>query len=279
MERYRILIIASLLVLLTGCAARQIPANLAEGVLSSDDLETVGEGLPAYLLTLDGLVLTYPNRSNILAAAAELNSAYAGVFVTDEARVRRLTSKALNLAERSACNDVKALCDLRQMRLMAAEEQIASVTRKRHAPALHLLGTTWATYIQSHSDDWNAVADLGKVQTLLEQQVALHPGYNDGMGELYLGVLASLLPPALGGQPEVARAYFEQALAQSEGRNLMVKVFYAQQYARMMFDQELHDQLLNEVLAANPQAGSLTLQNTYAQRLAEELLASGERYF
>ncbi|MEX0584389.1 MAG: TRAP transporter TatT component family protein [Natronospirillum sp.] len=274
----RYLVIA-LLVLSTGCAVRHIPDNLAEGILSNDDLDMVGDGLPTYLLTLDGLVLTYPNSTALLGTAAELNSAYAGVFVTDDSRVRKLTSKALNLADRAACSEVKALCGLRNVRATEAETSIETVTRKRHAPALYLLGSTWAGYIQAHSDDWNAVADLAKVQRLLEQQTRVAPGHNHGMGELYLAVLSSLLPPALGGQPEVAQRYFEQALHYSDNQNLIAKVYYAQNYARMVFDQELHDRLLNEVLSADPVADTLTLQNTYAQRLARELLRSGEHYF
>lgn len=277
--RNRLLLTAMVALFLSGCATTRIPGNLSEGILSQNDLQLVADGLPAYLLTMDGLVLTYPNSARVLGASAELHSAYAGVFVTDEVREKRLTQKALDLAARAACEDVRALCDLRELRAAEAEERINSVSRARHAPTLYLFGSVWASYIQAHSDDWNAVAQLATAQKLLERQVELSPGYNHGMGELYLAVMASLLPPALGGQPEVARQYFEQALEHSEGRNLIVKVYYAQDYARMTFDQELHDSLLQQVLDADPSAGTLTLQNTYAQQLARELLESSDRYF
>ncbi|MFY0664402.1 MAG: hypothetical protein JXQ97_07250 [Natronospirillum sp.] len=265
--------------ILTGCATTRLPGNVADGILSNTDLEVVGDGLPTYLITLDGLVNTYPRRVGILATAAELNSAYAGVFVESPERQRHFTAKALDLSMRAACRDIRSLCEPRQQTVIELEENLANISRARHADSLYLLGSTWASYIQSHSDDWNAVAELAKVQRILERQVELDPSYSNGMGQLYLGVLASLLPPALGGQPEVARAYFEAAIEQSEGRNLIVKVYYAQQYARLLFDQELHDRLLNEVLAADPRAGTLTLQNTYAQQLAAELLESGQYYF
>ena len=59
-------------------------------------------------------------------------------------------------------------------------------------------------------------------------------------------------PASLGGKPEEGKANFEKALALSQGRNQMVRVLYAQFYARLVFDQQLHDKLLNEVLAADP---------------------------
>ena len=53
----------------------------------------------------------------------------------------------------------------------------------------------------------------------------------------------------------------------------------AERYARMKFDRPLHDRLLNEVLAADPQAKDYTLSNTLAQRQAHKLLNSADEYF
>jgi hypothetical protein len=46
-----------------------------------------------------------------------------------------------------------------------------------------------------------------------------------------------------------------------------------------MFDQELHDRLLNEVLAADPVVEGMTLTNRIAQERAKDLLASSKDYF
>jgi hypothetical protein len=59
----------------------------------------------------------------------------------------------------------------------------------------------------------------------------------------------------------------------------MAKVLYARQYARLVFDRPLHDRLLNEVVAADPEAPGLTLGNTLAQEQALLLLASADEYF
>ena len=49
----------------------------------------------------------------------------------------------------------------------------------------------------------------------------------------------------------------------------MVKVYYAKYYARNTFNRELHDALLQEVVTANPQTGTLTLSNLLAQQQAK----------
>ena len=56
-------------------------------------------------------------------------------------------------------------------------------------------------------------------------------------------------------------------------------MLYAQFYARLVFDQALHDRLLNEVLAADQVAPRLTLINLLAQSKTKVLLASGKDYF
>ncbi|HCR80586.1 MAG TPA: hypothetical protein DIW42_13680, partial [Alcanivorax sp.] len=79
------------------------------------------------------------------------------------------------------------------------------------------LGGAWAGYIQTHTEDWNAVAELSRVRLLMERVVALDEDYRYGQAHMYLGVLNSILPASLGGRPEQARYHFERAVALSEG--------------------------------------------------------------
>jgi hypothetical protein len=46
-----------------------------------------------------------------------------------------------------------------------------------------------------------------------------------------------------------------------------------------VFDKELHDRLLTEVLEAEPRARGFTLTNTLAQEQAIDLLAESDEYF
>jgi hypothetical protein len=47
----------------------------------------------------------------------------------------------------------------------------------------------------------------------------------------------------------------------------------------LLYDRELHDQLLNEVLAADVKQPDLTLFNILAQEQAAALLAGADDYF
>lgn len=113
----------------------------------------------------------------------------------------------------------------------------------------------------------------------MERVLALDESYESGAVHTWLGILKSLRPPALGGEPEVAKAHFERALELSGGRDLSVKLEYARRYARLMYEQELHDRLLREVLAAPADIDGYTLFNVLAKQDAEALLSTSSEYF
>ncbi len=271
--------------LLAGCAslmngATQNLANqLDSAVTNSDDPATVRDGLPAYLLLLDGLVSGSPDNVGTLLAAAELNSAYAGNFVGDDApRGQRLASKAFDYAKRAACIDAPALCKAITADPESFAATLSTLTAKQ-LPSAYGLAATWAGYVQLHRDDYSAIADLPKVEALLNRIVALDATHRAGLPYVYLGVLNSLRPAVVGGDPEQGRAYFEKADELSGGKNLYAKTLQAEFYARLVFDQTLHDKLLNEVISADAKAEGFTLINTLAQQQARQLLESGKDYF
>ena len=269
--------------LLGGCAslmdraASSLGQQLSSGIMDHDDPATVEAGLPAYLLLLDGLNHDGEPNPGRLCLAADLYGAYAGSFVADAERAKRLSRRALGYAERAACATNAQWCQLDQRTFEEVEAAVADAPMNR-ADALFCLGGAWAGYIQAHADDWNAIADIPKARRVIERAVELQPDYRAGQGQLYLGVMNSLLPPAYGGKPELAQQYFEEALKRSGGRNQMVRVLYARHYARLVFDQELHDRLLAEALSADPEVPGLTLINTLAQRQALALQASSKDY-
>jgi len=252
--------------------------NLAQAILNNNDLATVEAGGPAYLLMVDSLLQDDPNNESLLRAAAAIYTVYTDVFVTDSARAKKLTEKALGYALRAVCVSRSEACDLRQKSFQQFES-VLTAFKARDVPALFTLGSAWAAWIQTNRQNWNAVAEISRVDAVMQRVVDLDEFYQDGTAHLYLGVLSAFIPPALGGKPEVGRRHFERALEISKGKNLMVKVMYARHYARLVFDRKLHDRLLNEVLAADPDVPGYALPNTLAQKQARELLKSADDYF
>jgi TRAP transporter TatT component family protein len=270
--------------LLSGCsffkssATVDMTENLFQAILNNNDLATVEAGGPAYLLMVDSLLYRDPDNESLLRGASNIYTSYTTVFVKDKARAKKLTEKALSYALRAICVRRSKTCRFREVNFQEFESTLLSLEIK-DVPDLFTLGSAWSAWIQMHREDWNAVAEISRVEAIMKQVIELDEFYQDGGAHLYLGVLATFLPPALGGKPDVGRRHFERALEISKDKNLMVKVLYAQHYARLMFDRELHDRLLNEVIKAQPDVPGYTLSNTLAQQRARELLKSGEDYF
>lgn len=277
-------VFAAFVLFLGGCttivnrASQQLADNLTIGILDQDDLATARDGIPSWLLLVDGLIRSSPEDAGMLTAGARLYGAYSGGFIDDPVRAQRLSAHAFDYARRAICIDLPALCQQIDAPFEPFQAEVAKVGRK-DVPVLYGLATAWAGRIQNNTSDWNAIADIPKVQALLERVVALEPDHAQGEPFMYLGVLATLRPASLGGKPEEGKADFEKALALSQGKNQMVRVLYAQHYARLVFDQPLHDKLLNEAIAADPHAPGLTLINVLAQQRARALLQSGKDYF
>ncbi|MDH4134029.1 MAG: TRAP transporter TatT component family protein [Gammaproteobacteria bacterium] len=279
MKRPVLLLLSLIAIALAACSGvSTIAERLSSALLEQNDPETVEAGAPAYLILIDGLIADDPKNEDLLLSGAKLYSAYAGVFVKDPERAKRLTAHARNYAERALCRHRRNLCGLAGQPFDTYRATIAGL-QKNDVPALYTYAAAWAGWIQARGGDWSAVADLAKVQLAMERVVALDENHDHGNAHLYLGVMGSLLPPTLGGKPAEGRAHFERALELSRGQDLMVKVEYARRYARLVFDRKLHDRLLNEVLAASAAAPGLTLSNTLAQREARELLKSADKYF
>ena len=133
--------------------------------------------------------------------------------------------------------------------------------------------------MQLNANDWGALADLPKLTALFERSVELDEEYDHGGAHLYLAVLATQLPPGLGGKPEKGLHHFERARELSSGQNLMVDVLMAQYYARTIFDKALHDQLLLSVQSEPADHPGFTLINTVAKEQAAKLLAESDEFF
>lgn len=257
----------------------QLPQNLSRSMLNQQDPDIVEAGAPAYLLLLDALVLTYPENKGFLMSAAQLYGAYAGVFADNDAQAKIMADKAMSYSKRALCGHDKSACNLDNLSTDKLIYKLSNDYDQADLAVLYSFASAWAGWIQANSDNWLAIAQLSKVKALLSWVNQYDSGYDNGTLQVYLGVLETQLPPSLGGRPDLGQQYFKKALELTEGQHLMAKVLYAKQYARLMFEQELHDRLLSEVIAADPNYEGLTLINRLAQRQASELLATSSDYF
>jgi hypothetical protein len=278
------LLIVAALLQLSACASMVASAgsglagNLNAAITNQDDPQLVRDGAPAYLLMLDSLVEGAPENEAVLSAAAQLYSAYGVVFVDDPLRARKLTTRGRDYGQRALCAADAQLCGIWSL---PYDEFAPALQRAktRQVAALYTFGLSWLAWIQAHSGDYAALAKLPQVQAVLQRVQALDQRYEEARIEHYLAVLNTIRPPALGGDFAAGQAHYERALKVSRELDLTIKVDYARYYARTLYDRELHDRLLRQVLEADPEQPGLTLFNTLAQQEARELLASADDYF
>ena len=269
---------------LSGCtmvvssAASGLSDSVSDSVLNQDDPETAKAALPTFMVLLDGMVRDNPTDPDILSSTATLYASYGAIFADDPVRESRLTTRARRYAHTAVCEVYVPSCDWGDL---TYDEFVASLDglRPKHAEYVYTYGFASLAYLRAHSDDWNSLAELPHMEALFNHYMNINGDEVNGAVYTYMGILLTLRPPALGGEPERAREYFEKAIELTHGRDLGAKVEFARGYAKLLYERELHDQLLNEVLAADPYYDGFTLSNVLAQEQAKALLAEADDYF
>ena len=253
--------------------------NLSDAVLNQEDPKIVRDGAPAYLLLLDSLVAGNPENPVILSSASDLYTSYSAIFVNDANRSKILSKRALKYSKKALCISYEDSCNWDDYSFDDFNLSLDDLDMK-YSDLLLTYSTSYLVYIRSHSNDWNAIARLPYIESALEYYVEKNPETeNIDSVYTYLGILSTLLPPALGGDYEKGKRYFENAIEFSGDQNLSAKVEYALSYARPLYDRELHDKLLLEVISSNPVKKNYTLLNVLAKEQASSMLEDADEYF
>ena len=253
--------------------------NLSDAVLNQEDPKIVRDGAPAYLLLLDSLVAGNPENPVILSSASDLYASYSAIFVNDANRSKILSERALKYSKKALCISYEDSCNWDDYSFDDFNLSLDDFDMK-YSDLLLTYSTSYLVYIRSHSNDWNAIARLPYIESALEYYVEKNPETeNIDSVYTYLGILSTLLPPALGGDYEKGKKYFENAIEFSGDQNLSAKVEYALSYARPLYDRELHDKLLQEVISSNPVKKNYTLLNVIAKEQASAMLEDADEYF
>ena len=253
--------------------------NLSDAVLNQEDPKIVRDGAPAYLLLLDSLVAGNPENPVILSSASDLYTSYSAIFVNDANRSKILSERALKYSKKALCISYEDSCNWDDYSFDDFNLSLDDFDVK-YSDLLLTYSTSYLVYIRSHSNDWNAIARLPYIESALEYYVEKNPETeNIDSVYTYLGILSTLLPPALGGDYEKGKRYFENAIEFSGDQNLSAKVEYALSYARPLYDRELHDKLLLEVISSNPVKKNYTLLNVIAKEQASSMLEDADEYF
>lgn len=282
---------------LTACSLSisNFSENINKAIKANNDPQTVMQALPAYIVLLDSLIENNPQDETVLIASSRLMNAYASllgsenemlpendVYLYQKNKLKlqqaKLNKKALQRAVDANCIHEEYLCDLTTIKYTDFENRLEKIDEDDIA-MLYSLGTAWVMWLQINSSDWNAMAQLPKIKLLMEKLILIDENWQNAGAHMYLGVLNSLLPATLGGKPEQGKMHFEAAIRLSKGENMMAKVLYAQYYARLIFSESLHQQLISDVLKSEGNSREFTLLNVLAKQKAEALKISAQEFF
>lgn len=127
--------------------------------------------------------------------------------------------------------------------------------------------------INLKKDDINLVANLPRVEAMIDRILELDANYAYGSALAFKATLLASRPTMMGGNPEGSKDIFEKAIAASNGKYLMTKVLYAEWYAIPQGNKTLAKNLLNEVIAGDTNAiPEQALANNLAKERAGLLL-------
>jgi hypothetical protein len=227
---------------------------------------------------MDSIIEGSSDNPQLLAAGASLYATYGAVFVSGEERSMKLTGRARGYGLRAMCETYEPSCvwpNVTYDEFVAALDGIGS----KDADILFSYGLASLAYLRARSSSWDTVAEFPLIQALFDHYLNISGDAVNSSVYTYMGIMHSLRPPTLGGEPELAREFFEKAIVESSGHDLNAKLEYAKGYAKLMYERELHDRLLNEVLDADPNQNGFVLTNVMAQKEAATLLAEADDYF
>ncbi len=262
-----VLLSASCTALITNLAIEPAVSNLRK----QSDIELVCEGAAAYLLMVDSLIESDPTDQELLTIGAQSYSGTAAALESCGAPQERL----LAISAKSGHYGKRLLATMLPMDDKNSElfdERLQNVT-SANAESLFWGGFGWLSWIEQEQGSPAAMADLVTVEKVMHRLLELDDTIEQGGPHLFFGVLYGSKPAMIGGDPERSRYHFEKALAISGRSFLMAQTLYAATYARMVFDRQLHDRLLEEVIAFDlDEAPDNRLSNQIAKRRAKALL-------
>lgn len=295
----------SVIVILAGCSINEFAVNTTAPVLleaskafsAENDVVLAREASAASLKTADGFLISSPESRELLEVLARGYVEYTFGFLEDDleampddnahheqrevlvGRCTNLYDRALGYGLRLVATYNKNIPAAFKKDLPGFEAELAKL-KKKAAPGLLFTGMALASAINLNRADIARVAELPKAVALVKRSYELDPHYYNGIAAMTLGLVNASQGKAMGGNPEAAKKYFEEAIAETGGKYLLARVMQARFYAVVTQDRPLFEKILKDVIAAPADAlPSARLPNELAHRRAARYLKLAEDLF
>jgi tetratricopeptide (TPR) repeat protein len=244
------------------------------------DLQIAHEALGSNLKLIEAMIKSDPENERFLLFAAQGYNSYALAFCegdsVERARVFYLRAKEYGMRVLMKNKKFKEALDGD----ITSFREAVKTFGKDDAPAIFWTAFSWGSYVNITRTDVAGLADLSKVQALIEFVADKDPSFYHGGAYLFLGVIEGTTPRSLGGNPDKAKEYFEKCLQVNRGKFLMTQLYYARTYAVATQDQPLFESLLKQVEDASiDDVPEIRLANVIAKQKARKLLAQESELF
>jgi hypothetical protein len=285
MKKIFILTVAAFL--FEGCiqtiALRSMGGILDNGLAAfneESDIQLAHEALGSNLKLIEAMIKSDPENEHFLIFAAQGYNSYALAFCEDDsverARVFYLRAKEYGMR---VLNKNKKFREAMNGDIEKFREAVKTFD-KDDVPAIFWTAFSWGSYVNITRTDIAGLADLSKVQALIEFVAEKDPSFYYGGAYLFLGVIEGTTPKTLGGNPDKAKEYFDKCMAINGGKFLMTQLYYAKAYAVTTLDQPLFESLLKQIEDASvDDVPEIRLANVVAKQKARKLLTQAGDLF
>ncbi|HEY6191321.1 MAG TPA: TRAP transporter TatT component family protein [Bacteroidota bacterium] len=271
----------------SGCF-QQIAVSSLGGIMQTgfevlnqeQDLELADRSIASNLKLIETILEKDPDNTHYLLLASIGYSSYALGFVEDDSieRARLFYSRAKEFGLRILRRHDRIAAGL-GLGIGDFAASLATLS-KEDVPAVFWTAVAWGSLIRSDLSNSAGIAELPRVEALMQFVHEKDPTFFYGGADFFLGTLYASRSNMLGGDTARARGYFEDCLRINGGKFLMTYIYYAQTYAYQTQNRELFERCLTAVDTASidilPES---RLSNAIAKKKARLLRSHIEEIF
>lgn len=262
------------------------------------DYDLAARGLPGTLKTIEGFWTVNPNKE-LTGILMEGFCQYGTGFVEDEFEqaeavkdfdgMEYQAARATKMYLRCANYALMLLGKNWQDNIFGETDKVAALVKGANSgqrTQMMWLALGIASAVNMNKDKVEMVAQLPTAKMILDRVVEFDTKSMPGdkmlaaLPHLALGMIASALPPAMGGDPPKATGEFKKALEITGDKFLLARVFMARKVGVMTQDRAMFHAELMKVLATAPSIWpEQRLANEIAHRRARRYLKQEKELF
>jgi predicted anti-sigma-YlaC factor YlaD len=287
-------------ILFNGCSIKKIAMNrlgdaLAQGgtTFSSDnDPEMIRTAAPFSLKLMESILAECPQHMGLLLALSSGFTQYAFAFVVQEAeeieendlaKAMEARARAMRLYLRARDYGLRAL-DVRYpgfVEILNNEpEKAVRHLEKKDVPYAYWAAASWAGAISMAKDSADLIADLPKVEALIDRALVLDEAFDSGAIHSFLISYDMNRMSGTGDPEEKARKHFARAVELSNRQQAGPYIALAESVALPKQDKDEFKRSLEQALTINADVKpEWRLANVVMQRKARWLLQRTDKLF